>query len=232
MEKVIKKDFSLGEVVTIYPAVVKRFNDMELDYCCGGTITLENALKEKGIDIDQFLIELNNEFKEFKFENSKYVDWREESSENLIKHIVETHHETTFNLLKEIDPLMVKILRVHFSHEPELLIKIHKLFGQLKCELEEHLVKEEKVLIPLMLKYDQIKDEREKLEIEEEIRMIVSEHEAAGDILKELAEITNDYKAPEWACFTYRLVYEKLHDLEKDLFIHIHKENSILFPRY
>ena len=216
MEKLITKDYSLGEVVTVYPAVVKKFNDMELDYCCGGSKSLELALKEKGIDIDKFVEDLNKEFKEFKFENSQYVDWREKSSEELINHIVETHHAETFRLLKEIDPLMVKVFRVHFSHGPELLMK----------------VQEENILFPLMIKYDQAKDEKEKKEIEEDIRIIVNEHEAAGDILKELAEVTDDYKVPEWGCISFKLLYDYLHDLEKDLFIHIHKENNILFPRY
>ncbi|ABG87357.1 iron-sulfur cluster repair di-iron protein [Clostridium perfringens] len=232
MEKLIRKDYSLGEVVTVYPAVVKKFNDMELDYCCGGSKSLEVALKEKGVDVDKFVEDLNKEFKEFKFENSQYVDWREKSSEELISHIVETHHGETFRLLKEIDPLMVKVFRVHFSHDPELLMKVHSLFGKLKCELEEHLLKEENILFPLMIKYDKAKNEKEKKEIEEDIRIIVNEHEAAGDILKELAEVTDDYKVPEWGCISFKLLYDYLHDLEKDLFIHIHKENNILFPRY
>lgn len=232
MEKLIRKDYSLGEVVTVYPAVVKKFNDMELDYCCGGSKSLEVALKEKGVDVDKFVEDLNKEFKEFKFENSQYVDWRGKSSEELISHIVETHHGETFRLLREIDPLMVKVFRVHFSHDPELLMKVHRLFGKLKCELEEHLLKEENILFPLMIKYDQAKDEKEKKEIEEDIRIIVNEHEAAGDILKELAEVTDDYKVPEWGCISFKLLYDYLHDLEKDLFIHIHKENNILFPRY
>lgn len=232
MEKLIRKDYSLGEVVTVYPVVVKKFNDMELDYCCGGSKSLEVALKEKGVYVDKFVEDLNKEFKEFKFENSQYVDWREKSSEELISHIVETHHGETFRLLKEIDPLMVKVFRVHFSHDPELLMKVHSLFGKLKCELEEHLLKEENILFPLMIKYDKANDEKEKKEIEEDIRIIVNEHEAAGDILKELAEVTDDYKVPEWGCISFKLLYNYLHDLEKDLFIHIHKENNILFPRY
>ncbi|MDM0476241.1 iron-sulfur cluster repair di-iron protein [Clostridium perfringens] len=232
MEKLIRKDYSLGEVVTVYPAVVQKFNDMELDYCCGGNKSLEVALKEKAVDVDKFVEDLNKEFKEFKFENSQYVDWREKSSEELINHIVEIHHAETFRLLKEIDPLMVKVFKVHFSHNPELLMKVHSLFGKLKCELEEHLLKEENILFPLMIKYDQAKDKEEKKEIEGDIRIIVNEHEAAGDILKELAEVTDDYKVPEWGCISFKLLYDYLHDLEKDLFIHIHKENNILFPRY
>lgn len=232
MGKLIRKDYSLGEVVTVYPAVVKKFNDMELDYCCGGNKSLELALKEKGVDVDKFVEDLNKEFKEFRFENSQYVDWREKSSEELINHIVETHHGETFRLLREIDPLMVKVFKVHFSHNPELLMKVHSLFGKLKCELEEHLLKEENILFPLMIKYDKAEDEKEKKEIEEDIRIIVSEHEAAGDILKEIAEVTEDYKVPEWGCISFKLLYDYLHNLEKYLFIHIHKENNILFPRY
>ena len=220
MEKLIRKDYSLGEVVTVYPAVVKKFNDMELDYCCGGNKSLELALKEKGVDVDKFVEDLNKEFKEFKFENSQYVDWREKSSEELISHIVETHHGETFRLLKEIDPLMVKVFRVHFSHDSVI------------SDVEKSLTKEENILFPLMIKYDKAKNEKEKKEIEEDIRIIVNEHEAAGDILKELAEVTDDYKVPEWGCISFKLLYDYLHDLEKDLFIHIHKENNILFPRY
>lgn len=232
MEKLIRKDYSLGEVVTVYPAVVKKFNDMELDYCCGGNKSLEVALKEKAVDVHKFVEDLNKEFKEFRFENSQYVDWREKSSEELINHIVETYHGETFRLLKEIDPLIVKVFKVHFSHNPELLMKVHSLFGKLKGELEEHLLKEENILFPLIIKYDKAKDEKEKKEIEEDIRIIVNEHEAAGDILKELAEVTEDYKVPEWGCISFKLLYDYLHNLEKDLFIHIHKENNILFPRY
>ena len=44
-----------------------------------------------------------------------------------------------------------------------------------------------------------------------------------------MENLTNDFKAPEGACTTFKLVYNKLNELEKDLFKHIHKENSILF---
>ncbi len=61
------------------------------------------------------------------------------------------------------------------------------------------------------------------------IGVIENEHTNAGHILQDLYRETNGYKAPKEACTTFNLVYAKLDDLEKDLFIHIHKENSILF---
>ena len=228
----INVNLSLGECVIIYPAIVEKFNEMNLDYCCGGSQNLEEALKEKGINVEKFIEEINKEFEEFKFDNEEYVDWNERSSEDLIYHIVNTHHAKTFQLLKEIDPLLLKIFKVHFYHMPEVLLKIHKLFGQLKAELEEHLIKEEKILFPAMIEFENSKDEVKKEELAKEIKSFIDEHEAAGDILKELAEITDDYRIPEWACTTFKLVYLKMHDLEKDLFIHIHKENNILFKRF
>lgn len=232
MKNNINKNLSLGQCVVLYPAIVEKFNDMELDYCCGGSENLEIALNKKGIDVDKFIEETNKEFEEFKFDNSTYVDWNERSSVELIDHIINTHHAKTFQLLKEIDPLLVKVFKVHFYHNSELLIKIHSLFGKLKTELEEHLIKEEKILFPNIIEFDKSQDKNKRDKLEKEIQDFINEHTSAGDIIKELAEITGDYADPEWACTSFKLVYSKLHELEKDLFVHIHKENNILFKRY
>jgi regulator of cell morphogenesis and NO signaling len=232
MKNNINVNLSLGECVIIYPAIVEKFNDMQLDYCCGGNKNLEVALKEKEIDVEKFIEDVNNELNEFIFDNSSYINWNERSSEELINHIVNTHHVKTFELLKEIDPLLLKVFKVHYDHLPEVLTRAHKLFGLLKCELEEHLIKEEKILFPKIIEFEKINDKVKKEKLRKEIESFIGEHEAAGDILKELADITDDYNAPEWACTSFKLLYLKMHELEKDLFIHIHKENNILFKRY
>lgn len=232
MKKFIDKKLSLGESVIIYPALIERYNEMQLDYCCGGSESLESAFTKKNIDVDKFVEEINKEVDNFQFEQSEFIDWTTKSSAELINHINNTHHVKTFTLLKEIDPLLTKVFRVHFAHLPEVLTKVHKLFGALKCEIEEHLVKEEEILFPLMLKYENANDESEKEELLENIKLITSEHEAAGDILKELEDVTDNYNAPEWACTSFKILYQKLDELEKDLFVHIHKENNILFKRF
>ena len=55
------------------------------------------------------------------------------------------------------------------------------------------------------------------------------EHDAAGNLLKELRKITNDFIMPNDGCRTYFVTYKKLEELESDLFQHIHLENNILF---
>ena len=139
------------------------------------------------------------------------------------------HHEFTKKQLKEIDSLLFKVLKVHFKLHSEELLNVHRYFGNLKTELEEHLIKEEENLFPFIEKFEITKDNSVLLEIHQLTKDTEEEHEAAGNILKELEKITRDFNAPEGACTSFKLVYTKLHDLEKDLFIHIYLENSILF---
>jgi regulator of cell morphogenesis and NO signaling len=230
MEKIINENQSLGEIVSIFPGAAEIFNRYKIDYCCGGHDTLAGALDEMAIDYDTIVEELNNKYEKFIKSNSEYKDWRKEKPSILIKHLVQTHHEFTKKQLREIDILLFKVLKVHFQHHSEELLKVHKLFGTLKIELEEHLIKEEEHLFPLIEKFEITKDDSVLSEIYQVIKDTESEHDAAGNIIKELEKITRDFNAPEGACASFILAYTKIHDLEKDLFIHIYLENSVLFP--
>ena len=63
------------------------------------------------------------------------------------------------------------------------------------------------------------------------IGMMEHEHDDAGNALRRLRELTEDYTPPQGACPTYCVMLESLEQLERDLHLHIHKENNILFPR-
>jgi len=63
------------------------------------------------------------------------------------------------------------------------------------------------------------------------IRMMMMEHDTAGNILRELRALTSDYKVPADACISYKTLYQALENFEKDLHQHIHLENNILFPK-
>jgi regulator of cell morphogenesis and NO signaling len=63
------------------------------------------------------------------------------------------------------------------------------------------------------------------------IRMMMMEHDTAGEILREMRALTSDYKVPPDACISYQTLYQALENFEKDLHQHIHLENNILFPK-
>jgi iron-sulfur cluster repair protein YtfE (RIC family) len=63
------------------------------------------------------------------------------------------------------------------------------------------------------------------------IRQMESEHDQAGAALARLRELTDGFETPAWACNTYRALLDALTSLERDMHLHIHKENNVLFPR-
>ena len=156
-------------------------------------------------------------------------DYNTMEFDQLIDHIVSTHHGYLKRELPLIAELTQKVSKAHESKDARVL-KIDSVFRRLAAELEPHLQKEEEVLFPFILKLS----EKEKLStgsIANPIAAMEYDHDSAGAALKKLRELTDDYTEPEWACNTYRVLLERLQQLEWDIHQHVHKENNILFPK-
>ena len=67
--------------------------------------------------------------------------------------------------------------------------------------------------------------------VQNPVRMMVTEHDSAGDLLRQMRELSDNYALPEGACPSYKALYFGLEELEKDLHRHIHLENNVLFPQ-
>lgn len=229
MNKRFVETQSIGEIVAKFPGASDVFLKYNIDFCCGGNRPLIQAIEEQKLDKVEVLEVLNNKYEEILSNSIEQKEWTKESWSGLIDYIVNTHHLYLKEELPKINDLLLKVLRAHGENHGKLLSEVHKLFSSLKTELEQHLIKEETIIFPIIKEYEKSKDEvlREKaLRVIEELE---GEHEGAGDILKTLRRITEDYKLPEDGCRTFALTYQKLDELEKDLFQHIHLENNILF---
>jgi len=104
-------------------------------------------------------------------------------------------------------------------------------------ELNRHMMKEEQVLFPYIKQLAQTKKSSIKSTppsfgtVTNPIRMMEHEHDVVGDIFHKIAELSNNFTPPDYACNTYRVLYAKLKEFEDDLHQHIHLENNILFPK-
>ena len=225
----INSQTQLGELVTYFPAITSRLNELHIDYCCQGDRTLEEAIQEAGLTPD-FITEVQNEYNNYLARPDKELPVTELSDAELIDLIMEIHHKPERALLKELDQLVNKILLAHYDHDKELVLMLHRNFSELKMELEEHFAKEEKELFPSMRKPDKTPEERAA--IKSNIVELEGEHDGAGEIIKHLMKETNDFTTPEFACPTMKAAYAKLHELADDIYLHIAKENSVLFKRY
>jgi regulator of cell morphogenesis and NO signaling len=225
----INNQTHLGELVTYFPAITSRLNELHIDYCCQGDRTLEAAIAEAGLTAD-FITEVQNSYQDYLARPDKELPVTELSDAQLIDLILEIHHQPERALWKELDQLVNKILLVHYEHGKEMLLKLHHNFSELKMELEEHFAKEEEELFPAMRKADKTSEDRAA--IRELLLKLEGEHDGAGQIIKRLIKETNDFTPPDYACPTMIAVFRKLHELADDIFLHIAKENSVLFKRY
>jgi regulator of cell morphogenesis and NO signaling len=223
-------DQKIGEIVSRFPKAADIFKDYRIDFCCGGDRLAKDALQEQGLKEEEVLHKINALYEEFQGKDGIDTDWTQVPSSQLIEHVLNTHHAYLHAEMPRISELTTKILRVHGAHHPELAT-VHRLFNQLKLELEEHLIKEEVIEFPLINEYLENPSLELKQKVIQVIDQLEGEHEGAGTILKELREVTSDYAVPDDGCNSYRLTYQKLEELENDMFQHVHLENNILFPR-
>ncbi|MBU5312696.1 iron-sulfur cluster repair di-iron protein [Tissierella carlieri] len=221
----------IGEIVAKFPKAADIFIENKIDFCCGGDRSLIVAIEEKGLNETKILDDLNKLYEEFANNlDSKDINWQEAPIIELVEYIINKHHAYLWDELPRISKLTTTILKVHGQSHPELS-KVHKLFNTLKMELEEHLNKEETMQYPAVREYARTKSYADLERAINIINELEKEHTGAGDILKELRIVTDDYKIPDDVCPTFELTYEKLQEMESDLFKHIHLENNILFPR-
>ena len=230
MDKRFDGTETIGAVVADFPGAAEVFKHYKIDFCCGGDRQLVTVMREQELDGAAVLAELNQAYITWKSMAKVETDWNTADLNNLIEHIVKTHHAYLKQELPAIGELTTKILRVHGAKHRELS-QVHRLFHLLKMELEQHLIKEEEELFPQIIQYAANPSTELLASVVTVIDTIESEHTNAGDILKELDALTGHYAAPADGCTSYRLTYQKLQELESDLFQHIHLENNILHPR-
>ena len=117
---------------------------------------------------------------------------------------------------------------------PEVF-EIGKVFAVTSSKLAHHFGCEESTLFPYIARLGT--DQQPELPamanggVGHPITRMMADHDQAGDELRTLRVLTNNYTPPPAACPTWRALYRALEDLEQDLHQHIHLENNILFPR-
>ena len=160
-------------------------------------------------------------------QNDSLEHFKSLSIPDMLSDLEATHHVVERKLWAEIDTDLNKILLVHYAHHGVMLTKLHHLFGLLRTDLEEHFAREEKLVFPLMRTYP-----RPNLEILTLVQNLEADHSAAGDIIKEIEALTDHFTVPADACATFKRTYQLLEEFVNDVFVHIFKENSIVFPEY
>ena len=232
MKPLFSSSEKIGDIVSRFPKASEIFTEYGIDFCCGGQRPLLEAIEEKGFDESDVLGRLGDSYQDIRGQDRKDVDWRTESAPKLMDHLVNTHHVHLRTELPQLSDLLTTILRVHGASHGEVLSKVYRLFHNLKMDIDQHLIQEEEIVFPVIRDYVKNPTASQLARIVDLNGELMKVHDGAGDILKKLRRVTDQYRVPEDVCSTYETTYKKLKDLETDLFQHIHLENNVLIPPF
>ncbi len=215
-------------------AAVRVFEKYGIDYCCGGKRSLDEVCRQKGHDVGVIREELNAALRD---SPAPERDWSTSTLHDLIDHITTVHHGYLRRELPAIQPRLDKVNRVYNQRYGPTLTGLPEAFAELRAELEPHMGEEESIIFPAIRLIEEAVEARRpapKTEfgaIASPIHRMEAEHENAGEILRRIRHITGDFGHPEYACVTYKALIRGLAELERDLHLHVHLENNVLFPR-
>ncbi|MDP6479939.1 MAG: iron-sulfur cluster repair di-iron protein [Phycisphaerales bacterium] len=211
----------VGDIASHHPLATRVFARHQIDFCCGGGKTLSDVCQAKGIDAATILSEIEQEVVS---DPDTAAHWDAAPLDALIDHIIATYHRSLDEELPRLEAMLRKVNTVHGEKDPERLAELLDVFLGLRAELTEHMMKEEQILFP-MIQAGQGSFATGPVSVMEH------EHESAGNALRQMRSLTDDYTPRSDACNTWRALWAGLEQLEVDLHQHIHLENNILFPR-
>jgi regulator of cell morphogenesis and NO signaling len=230
------KSKTVGELTAENAAFVEVFEKFGIDYCCGGGLSLEEACSNAGVETKRIEELLEKAEGDSATSKATETDFTSMSLAALCDHIVRRHHTFTRRENERITGLLEKVSAVHGGHHAELF-EIQKHFGVLRLELENHLLKEERVLFPYIafmessLNFGKPVPTAPFGSTRNPVAVMVEDHDAASEFLRKIRGLTEDFAIPADACTSYKMLYNALEEFERDLHLHIHLENNILFPK-
>ncbi len=213
----------IGDIVTALPQAAAAFRSAGVDFCCGGHRLLGEALAAENRSPDELDHALDVLSERAGAADGSETGFDRMDADELTGYIEARHHTYLREALPRIGELAQKTLAAHGMRHPELF-RAHALFSHLRADLEQHLIKEEVALFPML----NAGDPASSGDIDRLAAEIRAEHEAAGLVLHELRALTGGYEPPPDHCPTYAAFMDSLSRLEADLFQHIHLENNIL----
>lgn len=223
---------TLSQIVNEKHQAASVFEQYNLDYCCKGNRSLQDACNENDIPANVVVKALENIYSA----KANELDFNCIKLYQLADYIVYTHHNYVKKEIPRILSWLEKLSAKHDSRQNELY-KISELFVHISNEMKHHMHTEETILFPRIKQLEQRNfdlipfDHPKSGYLQSNIINLKHEHIDAGKVMAEIKKLTNNYTAPENSCTTFQLLYAGLKAFEVDLHHHVHLENSILFPK-
>ncbi|EGQ3407174.1 iron-sulfur cluster repair di-iron protein ScdA [Staphylococcus pseudintermedius] len=214
----------VADIVTHYPKTADVFRKHGIDFCCGGQISLEEAVSNHP---KLSLTPLLQELEDASQQQGEGMQPQYLSVPSLIQYIQARYHDTLREEFKQLTPYVTKLSRVHGPNHPNL-VTLKSTFDAFKSAMLTHTDEEDQNAFPKLVRSangETVED------IDAVVQSLVDDHDEAGALLQQMRELTHDFQPPAEACGTWRLVYDRIAHLERETYAHVHLENHVLFPK-
>ena len=130
----------VADFVSTAPMTSRVFERYQIDFCCGGNVSLDTVCKEKHLDASSLLTELKDSVTHCHAGKDKEEkDWtREEDLNDIMDHILDVYHDPLRPELTRLEGVMGKAVRKHGENLPELK-QMEEILDALFTELRMHL---------------------------------------------------------------------------------------------
>ncbi|WP_317045403.1 iron-sulfur cluster repair di-iron protein [Arenibacter nanhaiticus] len=223
----------MGQLVAQNYRTAAIFSKYDIDFCCKGEKTIDEVCLKKGIDTEHLQERLNEVLNTTDSQDIDYQSW---SLYLLANHIENTHHQYVRRNIPTLLKYLNKLCNVHGRRHSELY-EINDLFKETATHLKHHMAMEETILFPIVRKMTKNIEADINLalpnfgNVDNPISKMMQEHDNEGENFKKIATLSNNFTPPKDACTTYKVAFSLLKEFEADLLLHIHLENTILFPK-
>jgi len=143
------------------------------------------------------------------------------ATDELIDYIVNHFHMAHRAQLPELISLSRRVEHVHQGHPRCPTGLADELEAHLQ-EMESHMLKEEQVLFPMLIR-------GMRAPAEGPITIMKFEHGQHLDAIERIRDLTQDLILPDDACNSWRNLYAGISAYARDLTQHINLENDVLF---
>lgn len=226
-------DTSVGEIVSGDFRAAAVFQRFGIDFCCGGRRALSDACRDRNVNVLDVLAEVERVCAPKDAVTPQFSDWGPDA---LVAYIVRHHHAYVRRILPALLAHTRKVAASHGATHSELK-EIATLFEDVAGEMTAHMAREEQILFPYIDGLAMAARLGEPAPVapfgcvDAPIRMMEHEHESAGQAMARIRDLSEGFTPPDGACMTYTVCFRELEAFERDLQVHVHLENNVLFPK-
>ncbi len=227
-------NMTISEIVQSDYRTADVFKKYNINYCCSGRISLEEACKIKAIETETIIKDIEEVTRNINIpSNLDFASW---NVDFLIDYIINVHHAYLKLSLPLLELRLVSFASGHAKKHPELE-NIQDTFMKLLPLLQSHNLHEEEIIFPYIKQISIASRRNESYAnlfvktLRKPLDNIDDEHLKISKLLDRLKSDTNNYTFPEKACTNHQVLYHKLKELHTDMLQHKHLEINLLFPK-